>query len=168
MMRLIVLSAGLASVSGAGYEVWASDQSNSAAGQSNLGVKGSFLWIFDSQDIETQIDTGTSAEPLKCYDSQQPGEACDILEVFPQNLEQYEQRNNGKLKRTMKSLGDLPGFGRLHGVIRDPQVRTFMRSTVRTLPQTPHNLSYFRFRYLPEQVRGCQHVCPGRWLRRGD
>jgi hypothetical protein len=99
-----------------GYEVWASDQSNSFAGQTALGVRGSYIWIFDSDDIAVQLasslwgTTTTNAPPLPCT----PGKAlgpCDILDIFPPTL----QDGAGNL------LSSLSTFGRLHGVIADPQ-----------------------------------------------
>ena len=94
------------------YEVWASDQSNSVADAGALGIKGSFLWIWDSEDIEEQLDGGYDAEPIGC----KPGTKgpCDLLDLFPQDLE--ESTSGMQLK-------DLTGFGRLHGVIADPQQR---------------------------------------------
>ena len=94
------------------YEVWASDQSNSVADAGALGIKGSFLWIWDSDDIEEQLDGGYDAEPIGC----KPGTKgpCDLLDLFPQDLE--ESTSGMQLK-------DLTGFGRLHGVIADPQQR---------------------------------------------
>ena len=46
---------------GSGYEVWASDQSNSVAGAPGPGRNGSFLWIWDSADIEAQLAGGPDA-----------------------------------------------------------------------------------------------------------
>lgn len=100
-----------------GYEVWASDQSNSAPGQASLGVKGSFLWIFDSDDISRQLKGKGDAQPLSC-DCHHTVGPCDLLKVFPQDLAEYNQGGP-----TGKLLGELPGFGRLHGVIQDPQSR---------------------------------------------
>ena len=100
-----------------GYEVWASDQSNSAPGQSALGVKGSFLWIFDSDDIEQQLKGRGDAIPLSCDPNESVG-PCDLLKVFPQDLVEHD--DNGA---TGMHLDNLPGFGRLHGVIQDPQGR---------------------------------------------
>jgi hypothetical protein len=91
------------------YEVWASDQSNSVAGQSAAGVKGSYLWIWDSQAIQEQINGGTDAKPLSCTPTVTEG-PCDLLDIFPQDL------TDG----AGTPLGNLPAFGRLHGVIRDP------------------------------------------------
>ena len=93
------------------YEVWASDQSNSVADQSAAGVKGSFLWIWDSQAIQEQINGGTDAKPLSCTPTATEG-PCDLLDIFPQDL------TDGT-----GTLGSLPAFGRLHGVLKDPQNR---------------------------------------------
>lgn len=93
-----------------GYEVWASDQSNSMSGQGSLGVRGSFLWIYDSDDIEEQLNDGTDAPPLSCTPNDSVG-PCDILDVFPPTL----QDSSGN------DLSTITVFGRLHGVIGDPQ-----------------------------------------------
>lgn len=100
----------------ASYEVWAADQSNSAEGMSSLGVKGGYIWIWDSDSIQTQLRGGSDAEPLPCtpYASKGP---CDILQVFSQRLVEYNQDGTP----TGNELGDLEGFGRLHGTLRDPQ-----------------------------------------------
>ena len=92
--------------------MWASDQSNSVPGQEKLGIKGSFLWIWDSDDIETQLAGGPDATPIGC----EPGTTgpCDLIDLFPQDL--VESTSGTQLK-------DLSGFGRLHGVIKDPQQR---------------------------------------------
>ncbi len=107
---------GLSSDSGDGvrYEVWASDQSNSVAGESSYGFKGSYLWIWDSEDIKNQLETGTDAKPLPCIPSATVG-PCDLLEVFPQDLVSSLDGST--------QLGSLPRFGRLHGMIKDPQNR---------------------------------------------
>ena len=108
----------------AGYEVWASDQSNSVPGQAGVGTKGSFLWIWDSADIEAQLAGGPDAVPLAC-DRSDGGNAptnagpCDLLEVFPQDLAEL----NADGTPTGNTLADLAGFGRLHGMIADPQGR---------------------------------------------
>lgn len=107
------------SVQANGYEVWASDQSNSVAGQDSLGVKGSFLWIWDSDDIAKQLnDPDTVAPSLSCTPSATTG-PCDIMDIFPQTL----QERTADDSLTGQTLGDLPLFGRLHGVIKDPQQR---------------------------------------------
>ena len=103
------------------YEVWASDQSNSVPGQSALGVLGSYLWIWDSKDIKRQLRyLGTpkaarnEAKPLSCSPELSEG-PCDILKVFPQDLHEYDSSGES----TGAILGQLPAFGRLHGVIHD-------------------------------------------------
>ncbi len=110
--------ASLAFASSQGYEVWASDQSNSVPNQSSLGVKGSFLWIWDSQDIERQLAGGQSAQPLGCAPGALQG-PCDLLDVFPEDLIEVDHLG----QPTGMKLGDLNGFGRLHGMIPDPQQR---------------------------------------------
>ena len=37
------------------YEIWASDQSNSVAGAPARGVDGSYMCIWNSEDVERQI-----------------------------------------------------------------------------------------------------------------
>jgi len=122
--RHSLLAGGLLSLltgasANAGYEVWAADQSNTSPGQPSLGIKGGFLWIFDSDDIEIQLATGVDAKPLSCTPSAAEG-PCNMLDVFPQNLQRFTH-NGEALVATGETLGDLPGFGRLHGVIRDAQ-----------------------------------------------
>jgi hypothetical protein len=64
------------------YEVWASDQSNSVPGQTALGVKGSWLWAWDSKDILMQLKGRGDAVPLSCSPVQAHG-PYDILKVPP-------------------------------------------------------------------------------------
>lgn len=66
----------------ADYEVWGADQSNTAVNQVGLGLKGSYLWIWTKQDIETQVQGGADAVPLPCLHDETTG-PCDILSVFP-------------------------------------------------------------------------------------
>lgn len=97
------------------YEVWGTDQSNSIAGNSSPGTKGSFLWIWDSESIQDQLDKSSDAKPLSCT----PGAAygpCDLLEIFPHTLDEYDQDDSA----TGNTLGDLDAFGRLHGALKDP------------------------------------------------
>lgn len=75
---------------GKSYEVWASDQSNSTPYQP-AGTAGSFIWIWDSHDIERQIAGGADARPLGCdvpFGSRWLGNVgpCNLLDVFPQDL----------------------------------------------------------------------------------
>jgi len=107
-----------------GYEVWASDQSNSIAGVSAVGVKGSYLWIWDSKDIEAQLSGGPDASPLACArfnggNSKKNIGPCDLLEVFPRALQQ--------IAATGQAPGLTPGvpsgFGRLHAMIAHPPNR---------------------------------------------
>jgi len=100
------------------YEVWGSDQSNSASGQSTAGAQGGFLWIWDSESIEEQLSGGQNAVPLGCMPDSSPG-PCNLLDIFPQTLEEY----NATGYPTGNILNDLPGFGRIHGVIKDPTNR---------------------------------------------
>src|SRR5690606_8029776 len=106
----------LASVSVAqpnpGYEIWAADQSNTISG-GGLGTRGSLIWIWDSEDVEAQLDGGPTAVPVGCDGNNganaQPG-PCDVLEVFPQDLVEYDAQGNA----TGNTLAASSGFGRLH------------------------------------------------------
>lgn len=104
------------------YEVWASDQSNSVAGVAAAGVDGSYLWIWNSDDVETQLAGGPVAEPIGCgrNDNGRPAAnvgPCDLHDVFPGRL--VEVGAGGE--PTGRTLDDLSGFGRLHGMLPDPQ-----------------------------------------------
>ena len=99
------------------YEIWASDQSNSVPDEASAGVNGSYLWIWDSESIGTQLDQNEVATPLPCTPDATAG-PCDVWDVFPRSLEEMDA--NGP---TGNLLGDLPKFGRLHGMIKDPQNR---------------------------------------------
>jgi hypothetical protein len=94
------------------YEVWGSDQSNSVPDQP-VGTAGSFIWIWNSEDVEKQISKGITADPLGCGSVPAP---CDIVDVFPASLEQHDGSG-----LTGATLGDLPKFGKLHGMLADPQ-----------------------------------------------
>ena len=99
----------------AGYEVWAADQSNSVAGVASRGVTGSFMWIWDSEDIEVQLGGGPDAPPVGCSpDPSVPG-PCDVLDVFPGTLVEHDADGP-----TGQTLADVGPFGRLHGMIPDP------------------------------------------------
>ena len=100
------------------YEVWASDQSNSRAGVAARGEFGSYLWIWDSADIASQVGGGADAAPLGCTPGSLRG-PCDLLEVFPQDLAEVGAGGVA----TGQTLSDLSGFGRLHGMLPDPQQR---------------------------------------------
>ena len=116
---------------GPGYEVWASDQSNSVAGASGPGRNGSFLWIWDSDDIEAQLAGGPDAQPLPCRPGQRKAKGkkrgkakvapaagpCELWDVFPPDLLEVDADGN----LTGNRLGDLNDFGRLHGMLPDPQ-----------------------------------------------
>lgn len=107
-----------------GYEIWASDQSNSVPGQTAGGLKGSFIWIWDSEDVKKQLAGGVDAKPIGCGKNNQGNSRsnvgpCDLLDVFPQNLIEIDSQGNP----TGNKLSDLPGFGRLHGMLPDPQNR---------------------------------------------
>ncbi len=104
-----------------GYEIWASDQSNSAPNVSGLGILGGYVWIWDSEDVERQLAGGPDAQPLGCAPGKAPGNVgpCDVLDLFPADLE--EMGADGQ--PTGLRRGDLPAFGRLHGMLPDPQNR---------------------------------------------
>ena len=111
------------------YEVWASDQSNSVPNQTSLGMKGSFMWIYDSTDIHKMLSSSPSLsandiKPLSCL----PGTAigpCNVLDVFPRNLEQLDGTTGFK---TGLKLDDLDGFGRLHGVFVDESTNRYINA----------------------------------------
>ncbi len=132
MMRKMIgfglLTASLINVASAdnknAYEVWASDQSNSVSNAQSPGVSGSFLWIWDSEDIEDQLAGQGDAKPIGCgknHNGKAPSNVgpCDLLDVFPGDL--LEISASGE--PTGNKLSDLNGFGRLHGMIADPQSR---------------------------------------------
>ncbi|MCH8505958.1 MAG: hypothetical protein LAT50_16800, partial [Ectothiorhodospiraceae bacterium] len=92
------------------YEIWGSDQSNSVPGIDSLGIEGGWIWIWDSHDLEQQIESGVAAQPLGCDGQNRPGDGpCDVKAVFPPNLAEYDDNSP-----TGQTLGDLPGLGRLH------------------------------------------------------
>jgi len=99
------------------YEIWGSDQSNSVRDVGFRGVNGSYMWIWDGKDVGDQIKKGTPAQPLGCDGSNTPGDGpCDLKAVFPGTLAQHDGSST-----TGDTLADLPGFGRLHGMLPDPQ-----------------------------------------------
>ena len=98
------------------YEVWGSDQSNSVPDQ-NVGTDGSFIWVWASEHMEKQITTGRPAAPMGCDPANTPGDGpCDLKDVFPASLVQDDGTGP-----TGDTLGDLPKFGKLHGMLADPQ-----------------------------------------------
>lgn len=106
------------------YEVWASDQSNSVRDVESPGTSGSYIWIWDSADIQAQLAGHGPAQPLACGKhkkgkSKHNQGPCNLLDVFPQSL--VEMHANGT--PTGNVLADLNGFGRLHGMLPDPQNR---------------------------------------------
>lgn len=80
-------------------------------------MKGSFLWIFDSDGVKSQLSGRNEAAPLSCTPEKAYG-PCDAFEIFSEELNQI-----GANGPTGSKLKDLPGFGRLHGVLLDPQNR---------------------------------------------
>ncbi len=98
-----------------GYEVWASDQSNSVPGEARRGVNGSFIWIWDSDAIAAQLAGIGDAQPLPCagMDPTGPG-PCDVNMVFPADLQEYDA--DGQATGRTR-----PQIGRLHGMLVDPQ-----------------------------------------------
>ncbi len=115
------VAAGLASMLAVGsaqainYEVWASDQSNSVAGEASRGVNGSFLHVFDGTDVENYVAGGAAPSPLPCNGGATAG-PCDIHAIFPDTLAEYDA--NGATGATLADVGPI---GRLHGAIPDPQ-----------------------------------------------
>ncbi len=115
-IKLTALAAGLALASSIAqadkpndtpYEIWAADQSNSTAVVGGgRGTDGSYLWIWQSEDMKAQVKGKGDAVPEKL----------DMHDVFPGSL--VETDNAGP---TGDTLGDLPNFGRLHGMLPDPQ-----------------------------------------------
>lgn len=100
------------------YEIWGSDQSNSVSGQSVPGSAGGFIWIWDSDKMEAQLAGGPDAQPLPCNPDESVG-PCDLNYVFPPTLQRVTQDGT-----ELGTLGDnIPGFGRLHGMLVDPTGR---------------------------------------------
>ncbi len=97
-----------------GYEVWGSDQSNSVAGESERGVNGSFIWIWDSEDIADQVDGGPDAEAIGCGGMGSSAGPCDVNDVFPADLAEYDADGTA-------TGSSRPQIGRLHGMLVDPQ-----------------------------------------------
>ena len=97
------------------YEVWGSDQSNSVSGQSSKGVKGSYLWVWDADSIQNQLQGGGNAVPKPCTPTAKKG-PCDVLDIFPGTLQEHGKDG----KATSNKLADVDGFGRLHGTAKDP------------------------------------------------
>ena len=101
------------------YEIWGSDQSNSASGETAAGVNGGFLWIWNSTQVCEQLqnpaDISYDAIPMSCIPGQANG-PCNTLDMFPPDLQAYNQDGTA----TGETLQDLGFFGRLHGVIKDP------------------------------------------------
>lgn len=116
--------------SGTPYEIWASDQSNSIAG-AGLGTIGSFIWVWNSDDVETQIAGGAAAMPLSCDGSNTVGGGpCDLNAVFPAALVEdagadgttQETGGDAVTGPTGQTLGSsTTAIGRLHGMLPDPQ-----------------------------------------------
>ncbi len=100
--------------SSAGYEVWGSDQSNSVAGESSRGVNGGWIWIWDSADIEAQVSGGPDAEAIACGGMASSSGPCDVNDVFPAGLTEYDADGNA-------TGSTRPQVGRLHGMLVDPQ-----------------------------------------------
>ena len=122
-----------------GYEVWASDQSNSVPGAEGPGLDGSYMWIWDSRSIERQIAGRGDAQPLPCLPQRFTRGSlrklirrvvelrsfdifegpCNLNDVFPADLREFGSDG----RPTGNTLGDLTRFGRLHGMLADPQQR---------------------------------------------
>lgn len=116
---MLTASIALAKTNQNQYEIWGADQSNSVADANSRGVSGSWIWVWDSKDVEKQLKNGKSAEPLGCDGKNCAGDGpCNLHDVFLSSLVEHDA--NGP---TGNSLGDLPSFGRLHGMVPDPQNR---------------------------------------------
>lgn len=97
-----------------GYEVWGSDQSNSVAGETRRGVNGSWIWIWDGEDVGRQISGEAEAEALACAGMASEVGPCDVNEVFPAELLEFDAGG--------EATGETrPQIGRLHGMLVDPQ-----------------------------------------------
>ncbi|PHS18628.1 MAG: hypothetical protein COA86_08045 [Kangiella sp.] len=115
-----------------GYEVWAADQANSVAGQS-LGRAGSYIYVWDSADIDTQVAGGLAAQPLGCDGNNVAGEGpCDLSDVFLGSfvedagadgvLQDQGANEDAAQGATGRTLGDSDtAIGRIHGMLVDPQ-----------------------------------------------
>ena len=115
---ILLIASPVFSKNSKGYEIWGSDQSNSVANVESRGVDGSWIWVWDSKDVKKQLKTGKEAKPLGCDGKNRPGDGpCDLHKVFPANLKEYDAAG----KETGKTLANLPAFGRLHGMLPDPQ-----------------------------------------------
>ena len=78
---LVLLLSALTTASYASYEVWGCDQSNSVPDQDAVGVKGSFLWIWDDDDIEEVIKTGVTPQSKSCTPDADSG-PCDLMQML--------------------------------------------------------------------------------------
>ena len=111
-IKITALAAGLALVAssaataGTPYEVYASDQSNSVGGVASRGVDGSFIWVWQGEDVETQATGGAGAVPVRY----------DMHDVFPGTL---VETGTGTTLGALHASGE--NFGRLHGMLSDPQ-----------------------------------------------
>ncbi|WP_454060874.1 hypothetical protein [Candidatus Nitrospira salsa] len=117
---LVLLSVPVSAKNGKNilYEVWGADQSNSVSSAPARGTIGSLIWVWNSEDIHSQLTNGTTAQPLGCDGNNTPGDGpCDLLNVFPGTLVEHD--SNGV---TGASLHDYD-YGRLHGALPDPQNR---------------------------------------------
>jgi|GEM_PF-1307693 hypothetical protein len=106
------------------YEIWASDQSNSVAGAPARGVDGSYMWIWNSEDVVRQTRrAGPEAKPLRCDGSNEPnptGLGCDVWDIFTRDLKEHD--GDDLTGETLGSLHDNGApFGKLHGALPDPQ-----------------------------------------------
>ncbi|KAL9189360.1 hypothetical protein ACHAXT_009035 [Thalassiosira profunda] len=114
---------GKADSAEAAYEVWACDQSNSVANAEALGTTGSLLWIWDSHDVDRVVSpppelsversSATAATPPSkpCTPDADSG-PCDLLAMFHPDLVDSVSG---------VTLAEAGGFGRWHGITRDPQ-----------------------------------------------
>jgi hypothetical protein len=118
-IKITAVAAGLALASasalaagpGAGsqpYEIYASDQSNSVAGIASRGIDGSFMHVWKGEDVEKQISSkGSFTAPVTTY---------DMHDIFPGTI---VESGTGTTLGALHASGE--NFGRLHGMLSDPQ-----------------------------------------------
>ncbi len=66
---------------GSHYEVWGSDQSNTVPNLDALGIKGSYLWIWDETDVDEVITSGVTPKSKGCTPDATEG-PCDLLDML--------------------------------------------------------------------------------------
>jgi hypothetical protein len=129
------------------YHLWAVDQSNTAPNQTALGVKGGFLWVYDSVDISEQILNRVDAKPLPCSPSATVG-PCNVLDMFPSKLVDSQEG---------LTLDQLSGFGRLHGALPSHDGQYINANFVSTAQHNSIQFSSMSFHFMSCHVMSC-HV----------